>query len=76
MVVLTAGQPLKVGGPAADRENRAFHEIWVHQLQPKLAALSTHGKQVIVENSIHDFAGDMPMAAVGAIRQMLSDARQ
>jgi hypothetical protein len=76
LVALTAGKALTLGEPEADRENLAFHEIWVHQLQPKLAALSTRGKQVIVENSSHDIAGDMPAAAVEAIRQMLSGERR
>jgi pimeloyl-ACP methyl ester carboxylesterase len=75
LLVLTAGRPLTMGDPAADREIRVFHEIWVHQLQPRLAALSTRGKQVIVENSSHGIAGDMPTAAVDAVRQILSEAR-
>jgi len=72
LVVLTAGKAVIIGDPDADRENLAFHQIWVHQLQPKLAALSTRGRQVIVENSSHDIAGEMPTAAVEAIRQILS----
>jgi pimeloyl-ACP methyl ester carboxylesterase len=75
LIVLTAGKPLTIGDPAADTEIRAFHEIWVHQLQRKLAGLSTVGRQVIVENSSHSIAGDMPTVAVGAIRQVLSDIR-
>ena len=71
LIVLTAGKPFTIGDPEADRESLAFHEIWVHQLQPKLAALSTRGKQVIVENSSHDIAGDKPTAAVDAMRQMM-----
>ena len=67
---------MTTGDPAVDREIRAFHEIWIHQLQPKLAALSTRGKQVIVENSSHDIARDMPVAAIEAIRQIVSDARR
>lgn len=75
VIVLTAGKPLTGGDPRVDTEIAAFHEIWVHQLQRKLAALSTRGKQVIVDNSSHDIAGDMPTAAVGAIHQILSDIR-
>jgi hypothetical protein len=75
LVVLTAGRAVTLGGPAADRENRTFHEIWVHQLQPKLATLSTRGKQVVVENSSHDIVGDMPTAAVETIHQILSGER-
>jgi len=76
LIVLTAGKALAVGDPQADRELAAFHEIWVHQLQPKLAHLSTHGQQVIVERSGHGIGQDAPDAVVGAIRQVLSDVRK
>jgi pimeloyl-ACP methyl ester carboxylesterase len=72
LVVLTAGNPVSYGDPATDDELRAFHKIWVHELQPKLAALSSQGRQVIVANSSHDRAGDMPSAVVNAIRPWLS----
>jgi pimeloyl-ACP methyl ester carboxylesterase len=75
LTVLTAGKPLTVGDPQVDQEIQAFHETWVHQLQPRLAALSTRGKQVIVEESSHGIAGDMPSAALEAIRQILSETR-
>ncbi len=76
LLVLTAGRPLTMGDPAEDREVQEFHEIWVHQLQPRLAALSTRGKQIIVENSSHGIAGDMPSVAVEAVRQLLSETRR
>lgn len=76
LVVLTAGKPLTIGYPAADREIRAFHEIWLHQLQPKLAALSTRGKQMVVEDSGHGIASDRPDVVIEAIRQMLLDVRR
>jgi pimeloyl-ACP methyl ester carboxylesterase len=75
LLVLTAGQPLTTGDPAQDRELQEFHDIWVHKLQPRLVALSTRGKQIIVANSSHDIAGDMPSAAAEAIRQLLSESR-
>ncbi len=75
LTVLTAGKPLTVGDPQVDQEIQAFHETWVHQLQPRLAALSTRGKQVVVEESSHGIAGDMPSAALEAIRQILSETR-
>jgi len=43
LIVLTAGTPMTIGNPAADLDLQPFHEIWVRQLQPKLAALSTRG---------------------------------
>ena len=76
LLVLTAGRPLTMGDTAEDREIQEFHEIWVHQLQPRLAALSTRGKQVIVENSTHGIAGDMPSAAGDAVHQLLFEARR
>src|SRR5260370_14484733 len=76
LLVLTAGRPLTMGDPAEDREIQEFHEIWVHQLQPRLAALSTRAKQVIVENSSHGIAGYMPSVAVEAVRQLLSETRR
>lgn len=73
LIVLTAGKALAIGDPQADRELEAFHEIWVHQLQAKLAKLSTRGQQVIVESSGHGIGQEAPDAVVGAIRQVLSD---
>jgi pimeloyl-ACP methyl ester carboxylesterase len=74
IVVLTAGKPIPMGSPQADAEVKVFHEIWVHQLQRKLVALSTRGRQVVVEGSSHGIAEDKP-AVVEAIRQVLVDAR-
>jgi hypothetical protein len=74
--VLTAGKPLTAGDPQTDRELAAYHNIWVHQLQPKLAGLSTRGEQIIVAHTSHGIAGEMRDAAVDAIRQVLSEIRQ
>jgi pimeloyl-ACP methyl ester carboxylesterase len=75
LTVMTAGKPLTTGDPTEDRELRAFHEIWVHELQPKLAALSTRSRQIVVEESSHGIVGDMPSAAVEAVRQIISETR-
>lgn len=74
MVVLTAGNPMSFGDPTAEEEIRVFHDIWVRKLQPKLAALSSRGRQVVVANSSHDIAGAMPSAIMDAIRPWLSSA--
>jgi hypothetical protein len=71
MVVLTAGNPMSFGDPTADREIRVFHDIWVRKLQPKLAALSSRGRQVVVANSSHNISGAMPSAIMDAIRPWL-----
>jgi pimeloyl-ACP methyl ester carboxylesterase len=72
LIVLTAGTPMTVGDPAADREIVASHQIWLHQLQPRLAALSTNGRQVIVEHCRHGIASDAPDSVVEAIHEILS----
>lgn len=74
LVVLTAGKPMSIGDPVADEENRMFHEIWVRKLQPRLAALSSRGRQVVVENASHDIAGEMPGAVAAAIRPWLASS--
>jgi hypothetical protein len=73
LIVLTAGQPFRVGDPEADKELAAFHEIWAHQLQPQLARLSTRGQQVIVENSGHVID---PNAILKAIQEMTMEIRR
>src|SRR4029077_17253897 len=73
LIVLTAGQPFRVGEPEADKELVAFHEIWAHQLQPQLARLSTRGQQVIVENSGHAIDPD---AVLKAIHEMVVETQR
>jgi pimeloyl-ACP methyl ester carboxylesterase len=72
LIVLTAGQPFRVGDPEADKELAAFHEIWVHQLQPQLARLSTRGRQVIVENSGHSIDPD---EVIKATQEVVNEVR-
>jgi pimeloyl-ACP methyl ester carboxylesterase len=72
LIVLTAGQPLRVGEPEADNELVAFHEIWVHQFQAQLARLSTRGRQVIVEQSDHAIDPD---AVLKAIQEVVMEIR-
>lgn len=73
LMVLTAGQPLRVGDPEADKELVAFHEMWVHQFQTQLARLSTRGRQVLVENSGHLIDS---VAVLKAIREVVTEIRR
>jgi hypothetical protein len=75
LIVLTAGQYWKPDDPSAAREVAQFHEVWVHQLQPDLAHLSTDGKQVIVENSDHGIPDEAPGAVVNAVQELVSKIR-
>jgi pimeloyl-ACP methyl ester carboxylesterase len=73
LLVLTAGQPLRTGESETDKELVAFHEMWVHQLQPQLARLSTRGRQIIVENSGHSIDRD---EVSKAIRKVVMQVRE
>ena len=73
LIVLTAGQPFRIGEPEADKELVAFHEMWVHQFQSQLARLSTRGRQVIVEHSGHAIDSDVVLKA---IREVVLEARR
>ena len=72
LIVLTAGQPLRVGDPEIDKELAGFHDIWVHQLQPQLAQLSTRGRQVIAQDSGHAID---PAVVLKAIHEMVLEIR-
>jgi pimeloyl-ACP methyl ester carboxylesterase len=75
LIVLTAGKPFSPGNAADLAEARAFHSIWVNELQPKLARLSSRGRQIIVENSGHAIQFEAPDALIGAIREIVSESR-
>jgi pimeloyl-ACP methyl ester carboxylesterase len=76
LIVLTAGQYFRPDDPRFVQEVAAFHETWVHQLQPELARLSTAGKQVIVENSDHGIPEQAPGAVVTAVREVVTEVRK
>ena len=75
LVVLTARQYSKPPDPVAAREIAAFHAIWVNQLQADLARLSTHGRQIVVENSDHGIQVEAPDAVAKAVNEVVSDVR-
>lgn len=70
LIVLTAGRSLNLPDiPAA--EMQAFRTIWVNELQPSLARLSTRGQRIMVEQSDHLIPLEQPQAIVSAIRQVM-----
>ena len=78
LVVLTAGQEpdgahLQKGVSLA--EARAFHQVWVNDLQVRLARLSTRGRQVIVPDSNHGIPVERPDAVAAAIRDVCGEVR-
>lgn len=77
LIVLTGGQPdpslrTKLG----DADAEAFHSAWVNELQPKLAALSSRGKRIVLPDSGHDVPFDRPDAIVDAVREVVEQVRR
>lgn len=76
LIVLTQG---KVETPAQpteeDRQYAAYLQVWMHEIQPQLARLSTRGRQVIVEKSGHRIPDEAPEVIVAAIRELLAEIR-
>ena len=70
LIVLTAGRSLDLPEvPAADMQ--AFRNIWVNELQPSLARLSTRGQRIMVEQSDHLIPLEQPQAIASAIRLVM-----
>jgi pimeloyl-ACP methyl ester carboxylesterase len=73
LIVLTAGKnpdasvlPKEI--PAA--EFAAFHQIWIDELQPAQARLSTRGKRIIIPDSDHMIPFHRPDAVTSAVREV------
>ncbi|MGH7583358.1 MAG: alpha/beta fold hydrolase [Gemmatimonadales bacterium] len=76
LIVLTRGNARLPSNPTTmDREYFAYEQVWMHEIQPKLARLSTRGRQVIVAQSGHDIPDEAPEAIVDAVREVLGDVR-
>jgi len=71
LVVLTAGRYW--APPGFEKEAAEYHEIQVHQLQLRLARLSTRGQQVIVD--AHHGMEEAPDSMITAARQVVDEVR-
>ena len=77
LIVLTRGKALAgANDPGIDRESAEYERVWVHEIQPQLARLSTEGRQVIIESSGHRIPEEAPEAVVGAVREVLEKIRE
>jgi len=47
----------------------------MHEIQPKLARLSTHGRQIILAQSGHEIPRDAPQAVIAAAHDIVLDRR-
>ena len=74
LTVLSAGRRDTIATLTA-AENKQYRDVW-ESLQPKLAALSSAGKQIIVEQSGHMIPLEQPDFVIGAVREMVDTLRK
>jgi pimeloyl-ACP methyl ester carboxylesterase len=74
LIVLTAGKAPDFGNAELNRQAEAYQLIWAYEIQPKLAKLSTHGRQIVVPEATH---ATIPQdIVVKAIHDVVNEARQ
>jgi hypothetical protein len=69
LVVLTGAKPFRPPDPKYQEATDALNDYWFHQLQPRLAALSTRGHLVIEDQA------EEPAAVIQAIREVVDEVR-
>jgi pimeloyl-ACP methyl ester carboxylesterase len=69
LIVLTATRQDDIAAEIPAKDAQAEEDLWVHQLQPELARLSTHGKQIVVDSS-HEMPTERPEVVVSAIHEV------
>ena len=73
LIVLTATRQDDIPPEIPPDDARAEEDLWVHQLQPELARLSTHGKQIVVDSS-HEMPTEHPEVVISAIHEVWTAA--
>ena len=73
LLVLTAGQSFDFGDPTMNQQAAAYQQVWIHEMQVKLALLSTRGRQIVVPNATH--ATIPNEVIISAIRDVVTQAR-
>jgi pimeloyl-ACP methyl ester carboxylesterase len=59
-----------------DRQFAAYEQVWMHEIQPQLARLSSRGRQVIVTTSGHRIPDEAPGAVLEAVREIVNAVRR
>jgi pimeloyl-ACP methyl ester carboxylesterase len=74
LIVLTAGKSLDpaASGGLSQKEVAEYQEVWVDDLQLRLAGLSERGKRIVIPDSGHDMPSERPDAIAEAVREVLS----
>ena len=69
LIVLTATRQDDIPAEIPPKDTQAEEDLWVHQLQPELARLSTRGKQIVVDSS-HEMPTEHPEVVISAIHEV------
>ena len=69
LIVLTATRQDDISPEIPLKDAQTEEDLWVHQLQPELARLSTHSKQIVVDSS-HEMPTEHPEAVISAIHDV------
>ena len=69
LIVLTAIRQDDIPPEIPSEDAQAEEDLWVHQLQPELAGLSTHGKQIVVDSG-HEMPTENPDVVISAIHEV------
>ena len=72
LIVLTSGKTLGATFISGLNEQGAaqFERTWVQDLQPRLARLSTRGKQIVLPDADHNIPAERPEAIIAAVREI------
>jgi pimeloyl-ACP methyl ester carboxylesterase len=69
LYVLAGSTPFRAPDPRYAKATEALNDYWFHELQPRLAALSTRGHLVIEEQA------ERPAAVIEAVRNAVAEVR-
>ena len=73
IVLIPVQQDEALKGALGPDDFTRFQELWVQTLQPRLLQVSTHGKQIILQNVSHDIPTQGAEAIVDAVRQIYAN---
>ncbi|HLZ11749.1 MAG TPA: alpha/beta hydrolase [Candidatus Acidoferrum sp.] len=74
LIALTAGKAADFGDAELNRQAEAYQKIWAYEIQPKLARLSSRGRQIVVPDATHT---TIPQEmVVKAVQDVVNEARE
>lgn len=68
LIVITGAQPFRSPAARYAKATESLNDFWFRQMQPRLAALSTHGQLIVADDAEKT---DAIVAAVGAVVQQV-----